>query len=61
LLAVGAETEDPYMTRVLRAQKVHLVTGKPVWPWEVDTLVPEDWMEAICAVVDEIPARMPKR
>ncbi len=48
------------MSRVLRAMKVHQVTGQAVWPWEVDELVPEDWLEAILAVVDEIPKRTPK-
>jgi hypothetical protein len=60
LLAVGATTNDPYMTKVLRAMKVHQVTGKALWPWEVDEVVPEDWLEAILAVVDEIPKRKPK-
>jgi hypothetical protein len=40
--------------------KVHQVTGKALWPWEVDKVVPEDWLEAILAVVDEIPKRTPK-
>jgi hypothetical protein len=48
------------MAKVLRAMKVHQVTGKSLWPWEVDELVPEDWLEAILAVVDEIPKRTPK-
>ncbi|MGA2504194.1 MAG: hypothetical protein ABSG01_08910 [Anaerolineales bacterium] len=60
MLAVGAATDDYYMSRVLRAMKVHQVTGQAVWPWEVDELVPEDWLEAILAVVDEIPKRTPK-
>ncbi len=60
MLAVGAATEDPYMSRVLRAMKVHQVTGQAIWPWEVDKLIPEDWLEAILAVVNEIPKRKPK-
>jgi hypothetical protein len=60
LLAVGGATDEPYMAKVLRAMKVHQVTGKALWPWEVDKVVPEDWLEAILAVVDEIPKRTPK-
>jgi hypothetical protein len=45
------------MISVLRAQKVHAVTGKALWPWEVDEVIPEDWLEAILAVA-EIPRRM---
>jgi hypothetical protein len=48
------------MAKVLRAMKVHQVTGKALWPREVDKVVPEDWLEAILAVVDEIPKRTPK-
>jgi hypothetical protein len=57
LLAVGVATDDPYMTMVLRAMKIHQVTGMVIPPWEVDKVIPEDWAEAIEAVVDEIPAR----
>jgi hypothetical protein len=46
--------------RVLRAQKVYQVTGKSLWPWEVDELIPADWLEAILAVVNEIPKRTVK-
>jgi len=48
------------MAKTLQAMKVHQVTGKAVWPWSVDAEVPEDWMMAICAVMDEIPKRTPK-
>ena len=48
------------MAKTLRAMKVHQVTGMSLWPWEVDERIPEDWLEAILAVVDEIPARIPK-
>ncbi|MGD0535898.1 MAG: hypothetical protein ABR999_10760 [Methanoregula sp.] len=49
------------MAKVLRAMKIHQVTGMVIPPWSVDAEMPEDWLLAICAVVDEIPQRTPKK
>jgi len=58
---VGAQTNDPYAARVLRAQKYHLITGIAIQPWEIDEIIPEDWMDAVLAIIDDIPAKMPKK
>ncbi len=43
--ATGA-TEHPFLARVLLAQKINLLTGSNVRPWEVDE-IPWEWLTAI--------------
>lgn len=61
MLAVGAKSDDPYLARVLRANKYYQITGIAIQPWEIDEVIPEDWMEAVLAIIDDIPAKTPKK
>jgi hypothetical protein len=47
----GGKTSDPYLVMILQAQKVLMMTGQKLWPWEVGQL-PTDWLDAICALAD---------
>jgi hypothetical protein len=47
IIAIGAKTHNPYLTRILRARKFFLVTGIPIPPWEIDEIISEDWIDAI--------------
>ncbi len=51
IVANGGLTDNPYLVAILQAQKVRIVTGKELWPWELGQF-PTDWLDAICALAD---------
>jgi hypothetical protein len=57
---VGGSTDNPYITAIIRAQRIFQLTGHPVWPWEVDEL-PDDWLDAMRAYAVDVPAKAAKR
>lgn len=55
-------TTDPYVTRIIRANRIFVLTGHPIWPWEVDD-IPDEWHDAFRAFsveVGEKAAKIPK-
>lgn len=49
------------MQKVVRAHHVYETLGFSIWPWEIDTAIPSDWMDAIEAFAYKLPAEIEKR
>jgi hypothetical protein len=56
VLASGGGTDDPYLTRIIKAQYIYKAFGVALYPWQVDDM-PDDWMDAILSYSVDVPKK----
>jgi hypothetical protein len=60
-LSAGDGTSEPPLVNYLMAQRINQASGGAfVAPWEVDQL-PDEWIDAASALVDDLPGMMQSR